>query len=91
MVKQVKYPKKLRERLEQVRQLKEGRIETAKREIERIKERERLSENRKKIENEVLKELDGSVVWDSEELDRFEKRAQSRAAALTGFDLMGFV
>lgn len=91
MVKQVKYPKKLRERLEQVRQLKEGRIETAKREIERIKERERLSENRKKIENEVLKELDGSVVWDSEELDRFEKRAQSRAAALTVFDLMGFV
>lgn len=91
MVKQVKYPKKLRERLEQVRQLKEGRIETAKREIERRRERERLSENRKKIENEVLKELNGSVLWDSEELDRFEKRAQSRAAALTGFDLMGFV
>ena len=91
MAKQVKYPKKLRERLEQVRQLKEGRIETAKREIERRKERERLAENRKKIENEVLKELDGSVLWDSEELDRFEKRAQSRAAALTGFDLMGFV
>ena len=88
MAKPVKLPKKLRERLEQTRRLREGRIESAKREIERAKERERQAARRKEAESEVLKELDGSVLWDSEELDRYEERARSRAAALAGFALM---
>lgn len=90
MAKPVKLPKKLRERLEQTRRLREGRIEAAKREIERDKERERQAARRKEAESEVLKELDGSVVWDSAELDRFEERAKMRAAALAGFALMAF-
>lgn len=90
MAKPVKLPKKLRERLEQTRRIREGRIEAAKREIERDKERERQAARRKEAESEVLKELDGSVVWDSAELDRFEERAKMRAAALAGFALMAF-
>lgn len=90
MAKPVKLPKKLRERLEQTRRIREGRIEAAKREIERDKERERQAARRKEAESEVLKELDGSVVWDSAELDRFEERAKMRAAALAGFALIAF-